>query len=148
MINSTDQTLTHSQLPMSFTANFYQLNRPKFEDVCLRDKLNDSNRSRAVKMRGLPWKVTVDEIVEFYKNGDFNIKPEDVVIERQDGNTIFEKSQASALHSWPLMKTLKEQSTALTVSTSAPDSSCSVHPETLILLCLIEVINNNVLEMG
>ena len=51
----------------------------------MRDKLNDSNRSRAVKMRGLPWKVTVDEIVEFYKNGDFNIKPEDVVIERQDG---------------------------------------------------------------
>ena len=51
----------------------------------MRDKLNDSNRSRAVKMRGLPWKVTVDEIVEFYKNGDYNIKPEDVVIERQDG---------------------------------------------------------------
>ena len=51
----------------------------------MRDKLNDSNRSRAVKMRGLPWKVTVDEIVEFYKNGDFTIKPEDVVIERQDG---------------------------------------------------------------
>ena len=36
-------------------------------------------------MRGLPWKVTVDEIVEFYKNGDFTVKPEDVVIERQDG---------------------------------------------------------------
>ena len=59
--------------------------RPKFEDVCLRDKLNDSNRCKAVKMRGLPWKVTVDEIVEFYKNGDFTVKPEDVVIERQDG---------------------------------------------------------------
>ena len=59
--------------------------RPKLEDVCLRDKLNDSNRCKAVKMRGLPWKVTVDEIVEFYKGGDFTVKPEDIVIERQEG---------------------------------------------------------------
>ena len=36
-------------------------------------------------MRGLPWKVTPDEIVEFFKNGDYNISTEDVVIERQDG---------------------------------------------------------------
>ena len=36
-------------------------------------------------MRGLPWKVTPDQVVEFFKQGDFNIKQEDVVIERQDG---------------------------------------------------------------
>ena len=34
-------------------------------------------------MRGLPWKVTPDQIVEFFK--DFKIRQEDVVIERQDG---------------------------------------------------------------
>ena len=36
-------------------------------------------------MRGLPWKVTSEEVVEFFKVGDFTIKPEDVVIERQEG---------------------------------------------------------------
>ena len=61
--------------------------RPKFEDCELRDKLNDGNRARAVKMRGLPWKVTPDEIVEFFKNGDFEITTNEVVIERQDGKT-------------------------------------------------------------
>ena len=36
-------------------------------------------------MRGLPWKVTTDEIIEFFKGGDYEVKAEDVVIERQDG---------------------------------------------------------------
>ena len=36
-------------------------------------------------MRGLPWKVTPEEIVEFFKNGEFTITTNDVVIERQDG---------------------------------------------------------------
>ena len=36
-------------------------------------------------MRGLPWKVTPEEVVEFFKNGEFNISTDDVVIERQDG---------------------------------------------------------------
>lgn len=61
--------------------------RPKLEDVCLRDALNDGNRHRAVKMRGLPWKVTTDEVIEFFKNGEFEIKADDVVIERQDGKS-------------------------------------------------------------
>ena len=83
---ATRHSVSHSKLRNIFSVlTFLNFNRPKFEDVCLRDKLNDSNRSRAVKMRGLPWKVTVDEIIEFYKNGDYTVKPEDVVIERQDG---------------------------------------------------------------
>ena len=59
--------------------------RPVLDDVCLRDSLNDDNRDRAVKMRGLPWKVKPEEIVEFFKGGDITIKNEDVVIEVQEG---------------------------------------------------------------
>ena len=59
--------------------------RPKLEDVALRDSINEENKHKAIKMRGLPWKVTPEEIVEFFKNGDINIKQDDVVIERMDG---------------------------------------------------------------
>ena len=59
--------------------------RPVLEDLCLRDSLNDGNRDRAVKMRGLPWRVKPEEVVEFFKAGDITIKNEDVVIEVQEG---------------------------------------------------------------
>ena len=75
----------HSKLISYSNSTFFT--RPKLEDVCLRDALNDGNRHRAVKMRGLPWKVTPDEVVEFFKNGEFEIKTDDVVIERQDGKS-------------------------------------------------------------
>ena len=65
--------------------NFLPVNSPVLDDVCLRDSLNEGNRDRAVKMRGLPWRVKPEEIVEFFKAGDITIKLEDIVIEVQEG---------------------------------------------------------------
>ena len=54
--------------------------RPDFR---LRGVVNDDNRDRAVKIRGLSWYTKKSEVVEFFQA--FNVSEEDVFIEVLDG---------------------------------------------------------------
>ena len=53
------------------------------KNTSLRSFLNQDNIDRAVKMRGMPFGVTPDEIVAFFQ--DFQISTSDVVIEQRNG---------------------------------------------------------------
>jgi heterogeneous nuclear ribonucleoprotein F/H len=53
------------------------------EDVKLSDHVNDGNKDKTLVMRGLPWKVTMEEIVEFFDG--YTLKDSDIVIETKDG---------------------------------------------------------------
>jgi RNA recognition motif-containing protein len=45
--------------------------------------LNESNISRVMKLRGLPFSITVDQLCEFFS--DYNVSKSDVVIEEING---------------------------------------------------------------
>lgn len=45
--------------------------------------LNESNITRVVKLRGLPYTVTVDTLCEFF--GDFGVTRSDIVLEENNG---------------------------------------------------------------
>jgi len=53
------------------------------KNTSLRSFVNSDNIDRAVKLRGMPFHVTQDEIVDFFR--DFNITTSDVVIEQRNG---------------------------------------------------------------
>lgn len=48
-------------------------------NINLRSFINNTNIDRAVKLRGMPFHVTPNEVVDFFR--DFNISASDVVIE-------------------------------------------------------------------
>lgn len=57
-------------------------------DYKLRGIVNDDNRERACKIRGLSWYTKAPEVVEFFQA--FNVKEEDVHVEVEGGkNTGF-----------------------------------------------------------
>lgn len=45
--------------------------------------LNEQNLGRVIKLRGLPFSITVDQVCEFF--GDFGVTKSDVVIEEISG---------------------------------------------------------------
>lgn len=54
----------------------------------MRTFINEENRHRLAKIRGLSWSTKPSEVVEFFQA--FNITEKDVVIEQEDGkNTGF-----------------------------------------------------------
>ena len=53
------------------------------QNISLRSYINASNQQRAVKMRGLPWRVTEQEILDFFEG--YPIQSSDIVIEETDG---------------------------------------------------------------
>jgi RNA recognition motif-containing protein len=56
--------------------------KPQEERSDLRKYINDMNRNRVVKIRGLEWRVNEAAIAEFFtKTGGFSVTPNDVIIE-------------------------------------------------------------------
>lgn len=65
--------------------NFNKPKRPEPEEAKpLSEYVTPSNKDRILFMRGCPWRVTVDEIIEFFKDFE-EIKPENVAIEEEYG---------------------------------------------------------------
>ena len=53
------------------------------KNVNLKNFITYDNIERAVKLRGMPFHVTPEQLVEFFR--DFNITTSDVVIEQRNG---------------------------------------------------------------
>ena len=66
--------------------------------VKLSDHVNDGNRTRALVCRGVPYRATHDEILEFF-NGHGSLKEENLTIEEMNGRrtgsclVVFENSE-------------------------------------------------------
>ena len=64
-------------------SNSYSSGADDGEGVKLGDHVNAENKEKSLVMRGLPWRVTVDEIIGFFDG--YTIKESDVVIEEKGG---------------------------------------------------------------
>ena len=53
-------------------------------DVSLNGKVNDGNKDRALCIRGLPFRVKVEEIVEFFE-GHCKLSEDDIFVEEEAG---------------------------------------------------------------
>ena len=58
--------------------------RPEQKDVPLTGKVNDGNKDRALVMRGLPFRVKLEEIIEFF-SGYGKLAEEDIFVEEEAG---------------------------------------------------------------
>jgi RNA recognition motif-containing protein len=58
--------------------------REEPQEVSLAGKVNDSNKDRALCLRGLPFRVKMEEIIEFFE-GFGKVTAEDVLIEEEAG---------------------------------------------------------------
>ena len=53
-------------------------------DVALTGKINDGNKDRALVMRGMPFRVKVEEIIEFYE-GYGKLTSDQIFVEEEGG---------------------------------------------------------------
>jgi RNA recognition motif-containing protein len=56
------------------------------ESTCkLADAITDENKGRCLVMKGCPWRVTTEEIIEFFENGGATLTADNVFIEQEEG---------------------------------------------------------------
>ena len=89
-------TLIKSKCKELYSSNFSQQTR---RTVRLSKYLTESNIERVMKLRGLPYSITIDQIQEFF--ADFGVTKSDVVIEENNGKKtgfglVFFKDQETA----------------------------------------------------
>ena len=54
------------------------------KDISLMGKVNDGNRDRALVVRGMPFRVKLEEIIEFFE-GYGKLSSEDIFVEEEAG---------------------------------------------------------------